>query len=132
MIKRFKAAWLAFKYPEIVEVKDELTGALTRKAFFREANRELARAKREQREISFVSIDLDNLKEINDIKGHKQGDFYLKKFANIILENIRPYDVFARIGGDEFILLLPGVKPAEARKTMRRIYLIFPEFSWGD
>ena len=131
MIKRIKAAWLAFRDPELVEIKDELTGALTRKTFFRVANRELARTKRQQQQLSLVFLDLDNLKNINDMRGHKAGDIHLRKCAQVVMKHIRPYDILARIGGDEFVLLLPGATGDEAEMIIRRIYNLFPEFSWG-
>jgi diguanylate cyclase (GGDEF)-like protein len=133
MKKRIKAAWLAFLNPEIIETKDELdelTGALTRRSFKRLAEPELARAKRGQ-SLSLVYLDFDNLKEINDTKGHPEGDLYLEKFAQIIMGNIRPYDLFARWGGDEFVLLLPGVDLVVVGEIISRLYNLFPHFSWG-
>jgi len=130
MKKRIKAAWLAFKNPEIIEAKDELTGALTRRSFKRLVGPELARAKRGQ-SLSLVYLDLDNLKEVNDIKGHPEGDLYLEKFAQTIMSGIRPYDLFTRWGGDEFVLLLSGVDLVVAEKIISRLYNLFPHFSWG-
>ena len=131
MIARLRAAWLAFKEPEVIEIKDELTGALSRKTFFRAANRELARIQRGGQPLSLIFIDLDNLKLINDKQGHKVGDIFLKTFVQVTLVHIRPYDLLARWGGDEFILLLPNTTSLAAEKVIGRVYKKFPDFSWG-
>ena len=129
-MKRLRAVWLALRDPELVAETDELSGALTRRRFSRLAKTELARAKRGQ-PVSVVYLDLDNLTEINNERGHDAGDLYIKEFAQTILANIRPYDLFARWGGDEFVLLLSGVDSARADKIICRIHTLFPHFSWG-
>ena len=136
--KRIKAAWLAFLHPEIGEIRDPLTGALKREIFPRAANRELARAQREKQPLSVGFLDLNDLKKINDNdkgwegeKGHKAGDLYLKTFAENFINYIRPYDVLARWGGDEFIFLLSNTNASEAEDIIRRAYERFPNFSWG-
>jgi diguanylate cyclase (GGDEF)-like protein len=81
-MNRLKAAWTAFKDPEVVDVRDQLTGALNRKTFIRIAERELSRALRvEALPFSLVFVDLDNLKEVNDLHGHRAGDEMIKTFA---------------------------------------------------
>lgn len=130
MIERLKAAWSAFKNPEVVETKDDLTECLTRRKFKCLAEREIFKAKRGEK-LSCVYVDLDNLKEINDTKGHKTGDVYLQSFAQATKKNIRAYDLFARMGGDEFVIILIGINEEEAEKIVKRIHKIFPYFSWG-
>ncbi len=129
--KRIKAAWLAFLHPEIGEIRDPLTGALKREIFPRAANRELARAQRGNQSLCIVFMDVDNLKKKNDEEGHKAGDSYLKAFVQNIVNYIRPYDILARWGGDEFILLFPNTELLEAQKVIFRVYESFPNFSWG-
>jgi diguanylate cyclase (GGDEF)-like protein len=131
MIRRLRAAWLAFRDPEVIEIKDELTGALTRKTFLQVANRELARTQRGGQPLSLIFIDLDDLKLINDKQGHKAGDFFLRAFAQTILICIRPYDLLVRWGGDEFILLFPNTTSLVAKKVIGRVCEKFSNFSWG-
>jgi len=136
MLRRLKAAWLAFLYPEISKKEDVLTGALKRDIFSRPAKRELARAQRGKQPLSLAFLDINKLKEINDKgwhnkKGHDAGDLYLKTFAQNIINHIRPYDIFARWGGDEFILFFPNTNILDAEKIIRRAYRRFPNFTWG-
>lgn len=70
---------------------------------------------------SFVFIDLDHLKQINDQEGHHAGDLYLKRFAEEFGLNLRKLDVFARVGGDEFAVLLPGCAEETAKKRIGEI-----------
>lgn len=131
MLKRLKTAWLAFRHPELVQVRDALTETLNRQIFVHAAKRELSRVERGQSlSLSLAFLDLDNLKKINDGQGHKAGDLHLKEFAAIVSAHIRPYDLLARWGGDEFVLLLPG-DVTGAEKTISRIHNLFPHFSWG-
>jgi diguanylate cyclase (GGDEF)-like protein len=131
-MNRLKAAWTAFKDPEVVDVRDQLTGALNRKTFIRIAERELSRALRvEALPFSLVFVDLDNLKEVNDLHGHRAGDEMIKTFAGKVKSQIRPYDIFSRWGGDEFILFFPQANSGKADKIMKRIHDSFPYFSWG-
>jgi diguanylate cyclase (GGDEF)-like protein len=131
LLKRFKAAWIGFRHPEAVQIKDFLTGALNRQTFICAAQRELSRAERGvNQSLSLAFFDMDGLKKLNDIQGHKAGDRYLKKFVATALTQIRPYDLLARLAGDEFILLTPGSAEA-AEEISKRIYRLFPYFSWG-
>jgi diguanylate cyclase (GGDEF)-like protein len=141
MLKRLKAAWKALRNPEIIEpeiqiievvkeVRDPVTGLMTRNTFEQVVNREFSRAKRSNQDLVIVYVDLDNFKEVNDTKGHLAGDKYLKKFADIALQNIRSFELLARWGGDEFTLLLSATEE-DAGKVMERIHNSFPNFSWG-
>ncbi|MFC1789529.1 GGDEF domain-containing protein [Patescibacteria group bacterium] len=130
MIKRIKAAMIAFRHPNVLEKEDILTESQTRAKFISLSEREIARAKRGQ-PLSLVFVDLDGLKEINDTQGHKKGDEYIKNFGLAVMSIIRPYDVFCRWGGDEFVLLLSGANSKVSEKVIRRIQDSFPYFSWG-
>lgn len=100
---------------------DPLTGISNRRAFQRALKREISFAKRHELPLSFVMIDIDYFKRINDTYGHKVGDYVLKKFAMIIESSIRQEDIFARFGGEEFILLLPNTKIDSAFEVSERI-----------
>ncbi len=99
-------------------IHDALTGIYNR-AFFDE---EMARFEREhQFPISVIMADVDNLKDINDRHGHDGGDELLKRCAQALTASFRTEDVVARIGGDEFAVLLPGSNAVEAGKAIQRI-----------
>jgi len=86
---------------------DPLTSIPNRRKFNEVLNYELQRDSRYQKGLSLVLCDLDHFKRINDKHGHNIGDEALKEFTQLILENIRKTDIFARWGGEEFALLLP-------------------------
>ena len=78
------------------------------KRYLREAlDKELMRARRHQRELSFLMIDIDHFKKINDVHGHLAGDHVLKEVARLMQQRIRRDEVLARYGGEEFAIILP-------------------------
>ncbi len=99
---------------------DPLTGALNRRAFQEAAERERLRAERRSEPISVAYLDLDGFKEVNDLQGHQTGDRVLEEVAKRVLETIRGTDLFCRIGGDEFVLLLPDTDTRQAAAVLRR------------
>jgi diguanylate cyclase (GGDEF)-like protein len=88
-----------------LSITDELTGLYNRRGFFALAEQQLKMSKRLKRDALLLSADMDNLKEINDTLGHKEGDLALIDTANILRESFRESDIIARIGGDEFVVL---------------------------
>jgi len=86
---------------------DPLTGMANRRYFFERANQELARTKRHSTTLSIVELDIDHFKQINDQYGHAVGDEVLKSLCIVSQRMLREADVFARIGGEEFAVLLP-------------------------
>jgi diguanylate cyclase (GGDEF)-like protein/PAS domain S-box-containing protein len=100
---------------------DELTGVSNRRNFLKLALIELKRAIRLKHSLAIVLIDIDYFKHINDTYGHAAGDQALLAFTKNCLKNIREIDVLARIGGDEFALLLPEASRAQAYIVAERI-----------
>jgi two-component system cell cycle response regulator len=100
---------------------DPLTGAKNRRKFIELASFEFQRAQRYQRPLSAVMLDLDLFKQINDTYGHAAGDEVLKLFHTTCQEQIRHTDILARIGGEEFAVLLPETKAAHALELAQRI-----------
>ena len=100
---------------------DALTGLLNHGAMQVRVREEIARARRDATPLSFVIIDLDDFKRVNDVRGHQAGDELLRQVAGVLQADLRPYDQVARYGGDEFVLLLPGSDEAAARVVAERV-----------
>jgi diguanylate cyclase (GGDEF)-like protein len=96
---------------------DGLTGALNKAAFREAMGRAIARAQRSDAAIVLAYMDLDGFKGVNDYNGHSAGDLVLRSFASEATRSIRPDDLFARIGGDEFIALLTVPNCDQGDKT---------------
>ncbi len=106
---------------EAIANTDTLTGVASRKAYEDEAARELARAMRGGPTPALVIIDIDRFKSVNDTWGHAAGDTVLREFARVAGEEIRASDRLARLGGEEFVILLPATGEAEARHVAERV-----------
>lgn len=102
-------------------VTDALTGLYNRRYFEEALEKEIQRTKRIKQPFSIIGIDLDFLKKINDTYGHTFGDLAIKTIANVLKANARSVDVPARIGGEEFNVLLPGVSSEGAMVAAERI-----------
>ena len=102
-------------------VTDPLTGLYNRRYFEEALEKEVQRAKRQQQPFSIIGIDLDYLKKINDTHGHFYGDLAIKTIADVLKANARSVDVPARIGGEEFDVLLPGISSDGAMIAAERI-----------
>lgn len=97
--------------------RDHLTGAYNRMHFFETAEREATRKRRYGQPMSIITIDIDHFKQINDDHGHAAGDKVLKQFSQCCLSWLRSEDTMARIGGEEFAILLPNTDLREARRV---------------
>jgi diguanylate cyclase (GGDEF)-like protein len=100
---------------------DALTGLLNRTGFAQAAAREGAIAQRQGTTPTLAVIDLDDFKLVNDLGGHASGDRLLVDLARAWRSTLRPGDLLARYGGDEFVLLLPDTSEAQARATLQRL-----------
>jgi len=100
---------------------DPLTGLYNRRAFMERASDELLRARRYSTPLSLVMIDLDEFKNINDRWGHGVGDQVLMAFADILKKSMRDVDVVARVGGEEFVMLMTETAVEEAMHVAERI-----------
>lgn len=102
-------------------VTDPLTGLFNRRHFEETLKKEVIRAKRQQQPFSIIGIDLDHLKQINDKFGHSYGDIAIKTVADVLKGNARSIDLPARMGGEEFNILLPGIDSSGALIAAERI-----------
>jgi diguanylate cyclase (GGDEF)-like protein len=100
---------------------DVLTGLLNRRALSLAAAREIAVARRHHFPLSLLLLDLDHFKQINDRHGHAGGDTALARVAQCLTENLRTSDICARIGGEEFVALLPGYDGEHALQAAERV-----------
>jgi diguanylate cyclase (GGDEF)-like protein len=106
---------------------DSTTGVANQRLFYELTHLELKRACRYGHPLTVAFIDIDDFKKINDKLGHKVGDKVLRKVAETISANIRETDIIARIGGDEFALLLPGTGYEPSQIVLERVQRQFLE-----
>ena len=102
-------------------VTDPLTTLYNRRYFEDSIEKEFTRANRQKQPFSIIGIDLDHLKQINDKYGHVYGDLAIKQISSVLKQNARSIDVPARIGGEEFNVLLPGIDSKGAMIAAERI-----------
>ncbi|MDD5434850.1 MAG: sensor domain-containing diguanylate cyclase [Nitrospira sp.] len=106
---------------EKMAVTDGLTLLYNHRFFVRRLHEEFKRAKRYNTEISYLMIDLDDFKNVNDTYGHQKGDTVLQKVAKVIKRSVRETDIVARYGGEEFAVLLPHTNKEDALSLAHRI-----------
>jgi len=100
---------------------DDLTQILNRRAFLERANTEIQRYRRTKRPFTAVMMDIDKFKQINDLHGHAAGDEILKLFADVVGGALRAVDVFGRVGGEEFCMILHHTTMDEAMLVCERL-----------
>jgi diguanylate cyclase (GGDEF)-like protein/putative nucleotidyltransferase with HDIG domain len=109
---------MKYEQAESSAVTDYLTGLPNARSLFLQLDRELARCKRDNKTLTVMVADLDGFKQINDRFGHLEGNRVLRLFAHSLKETSRDYDYVARMGGDEFVVIAPGLTAeAAARKA---------------
>ncbi|MBN8986838.1 MAG: GGDEF domain-containing protein [Rhizobiales bacterium] len=121
----------AYRRIEELAELDELTGSHNRRCIMRMLDEEIARAGRNGAPCSIALIDLDWFKRINDVFGHPTGDEVLRTFAITMFANIRGIDRFGRYGGEEFLLVLPGMSTDNAVRALDRLRAIIAELDWS-
>ncbi len=100
---------------------DELTGLKNRRAFFDDAEPAVAASRRRKQPIAVALLDLDFFKDVNDTYGHAVGDLVLKEVARRITSTLREEQIVGRLGGEEFVALLPDTTPAQALIAIERV-----------
>ncbi len=110
------------KIREIQAVTDELTGVYNYRYLTRELQREINRTQRFGNPFSLLMFDIDHFKNYNDENGHPKGDDLLKNIAKILVDNTRKTDTVVRYGGEEFLIILPGLSKTKAKKIASKIH----------
>lgn len=113
-------------------LRDSHTGLYNHHYFVDAIEAELERAKRYGEELSIIMMDIDYFKSINDVYGHQFGDTILKQFARLLKREVRIYDIVVRLGGEEFIIMSPGVGKNGALLLTQRILDTVGSHSFGD
>jgi diguanylate cyclase (GGDEF)-like protein/putative nucleotidyltransferase with HDIG domain len=112
---------LRFRQAESTATTDYLTGLPNARSLFLHLDSEIARARRNGSTLSVLVTDLDGFKAVNDRFGHLEGNKVLKVVAQGFKDSCREYDYVARMGGDEFVLVLPGLRTADLHAKLARL-----------
>jgi diguanylate cyclase (GGDEF)-like protein/putative nucleotidyltransferase with HDIG domain len=112
---------LKYQQAESSATTDYLTGLPNARSLFLELDRELARSKRDSTSLTVMVCDMDGFKQINDRFGHLEGNRVLRLFAQALRESCREYDYVARMGGDEFVVMAPGLPSDVAAKRAEQL-----------
>ncbi len=104
-----------------IAVTDDLTGVANRRATYARLSDEFARSKRTQQPLSVVLLDIDYFKRVNDSYGHGVGDSVLKETSHRMQNTVREYDVFGRVGGEEFLAIAPDTNAEDALRLAERL-----------
>lgn len=107
--------------------RDELTGLYNRRGFKQLSEHQLNMSKRSQRPATMLFVDLDNLKQVNDKQGHPVGDLAICETADILRKLLRTTDVIGRLGGDEFIVLMPDTANGAVENALVRLQEMLDE-----
>jgi diguanylate cyclase (GGDEF)-like protein len=106
---------------EKLSYTDSMTGVFNYRYFYKRLSEEILRAKRYERELALVILDIDNFKLFNDNYGHQAGDEVLKQLSELITRTIRSIDVVSRYGGEEFCIIMPDTGIANCTVFIERL-----------
>lgn len=120
---------LEFELTELAN-HDQLTKILNRRGVESFAQQEFSKASRIDSDLAVIMTDIDDFKKVNDSFGHQVGDEILASFADLIGNNLRPYDILGRLGGEEFIIVLPNTTVEQAQLLAERLRKKVEEFSF--
>ena len=112
---------LKYQQAESSATTDYLTGLPNARSLFLQLDRELARCKRDNASLMLMVCDMNGFKKINDRFGHLEGNRVLRLFAQALKDSCREYDYVARMGGDEFVVIAPGLAADDAAKRVEQI-----------
>jgi diguanylate cyclase (GGDEF)-like protein len=112
-------------------VTDPLTNLLNRRGFLQLATREFLRFQRVKKPLAIIQLDIDHFKKLNETHGHELGDQVLRYLSANCMAKVRKVDLLGRMGGDDFILLLPETEAARAQKIAERMRRCFEEMRFG-
>jgi diguanylate cyclase (GGDEF)-like protein len=111
-------------------VRDPLTGLYNRRHFNECLKQNILLAKRHSQNIGIIYTDIDHFKKFNDGNGHPEGDVLLKMFAELLLKSFRQSDLVARLGGEEFCIILPQVDIEGARLAAEKVRKVIESFNF--
>lgn len=132
--ERKRAEENLFKMNKLLEhqaTRDPLTGLFNRIKFGDNLQRETEKSRRYRSPLTLIMFDIDNFKTINDTFGHLAGDCLLQEIAQLVSKNIRQFEVFARWGGDEFLILSPNIEPNHAVKIAEKLRTLIERHSFS-
>lgn len=117
------AAWLQGLIDALVDLssRDALTGLSNRRSFELALGREIDRVARSGEPALLLTLDIDHFKRVNDTYGHNAGDLVIKAVAGALLDCVRPMDLVARVGGEEFAIILPNCPSAFGETVAERV-----------
>ncbi len=115
---------------ELLSTTDPLTGVKNRRAFEISLAQELALVKRRSTPLSLIVVDVDHFKKINDTHGHAAGDVALQNLASLLSKSARDVDIVARIGGEEFAIILPDTESSCALNVAERMRSTIQNGAW--
>lgn len=117
---------------QALAITDDITGLYNMRTMYERIENELRRAKRYDRQVACIMMDIDHFKEVNDTHDHLFGSFVIKELGKLIKRNMRDVDFAARYGGDEFLIVLPETAEEGARVFTERLRAVIEEHVFDD